>query len=69
MKDYTALIDELRQYAADRKGDISDLTRNAAAAITDLTVTLSDCRNELCLKCGTYRYRHEGACDGCRWKT
>lgn len=27
-----------------------------------------DCRNELCLKCGEYTRRHNGACDGCRWK-
>lgn len=27
-----------------------------------------DCRNELCLKCGDYKMRHLGACDGCRWK-
>lgn len=26
-----------------------------------------DCRNELCLKCGEYRLRYKGACDGCRW--
>lgn len=25
------------------------------------------CRNELCLKCGDYKQRHLGACDGCRW--
>jgi len=24
--------------------------------------------NELCLKCGSYREAHLGACDGCRWK-
>lgn len=29
---------------------------------------LKDCRNELCLKCGDYKQRHLGACDGCRWK-
>lgn len=29
---------------------------------------LKDCRNELCLKCGNYRKKHLGACDGCRWK-
>ena len=29
---------------------------------------LRDCRNELCLKCGSYREKHLGACDGCRWK-
>lgn len=27
-----------------------------------------DCRNELCLYCGKYKERHNGACDGCRWK-
>ena len=29
---------------------------------------LKDCRNELCLRCGDYKQRHIGACDGCRWK-
>jgi hypothetical protein len=29
---------------------------------------LKDCRNELCFKCGDYKERHKGACDGCRWK-
>lgn len=29
---------------------------------------LKDCRNELCLKCGDYKQRHLGSCDGCRWK-
>ena len=28
---------------------------------------LNDCRNELCLRCGEYKRRHLGACDGCRW--
>lgn len=27
-----------------------------------------DCRNELCLKCGNYTQKHNGACDGCRWE-
>lgn len=29
---------------------------------------MRDCRNELCLKCGDYKMRHKGACDGCRWR-
>lgn len=29
---------------------------------------LKDCRNELCLRCGDYKQRHLGACDGCRWR-
>ena len=27
-----------------------------------------DARNELCQKCGTYKWAHKGACDGCKWK-
>lgn len=29
---------------------------------------LKDCRNELCLKCGNYKQKHLGTCDGCRWR-
>ena len=29
---------------------------------------LKDCRNELCLKCGQYKTKHLGSCNGCRWK-
>lgn len=31
-------------------------------------VDLKDCKNELCWRCGEYEKKHEGACDGCRWK-
>lgn len=27
-----------------------------------------DCRNQLCLYCGSYKEAHLGSCDGCRWK-
>ena len=30
---------------------------------------LKDCRNELCLRCGQYKQKHLGACEGCRWTT
>lgn len=33
-----------------------------------LTEELRNCRNELCLHCGSYREKHLGACDGCRYK-
>ena len=36
--------------------------------IASLKEELADCRNELCYKCGEYKMRHKGACDGCRWK-
>ena len=31
----------------------------------------ADCKaliNELCQYCGKYKYAHEGACDGCKWR-
>ena len=37
--------------------------------IGNMESDLHDCVNELCLKCGSYRYEHEGACSDCRWKT
>lgn len=37
------------------------------AKITKLQRELRQCRNELCLRCGNYREKHLGACDGCRW--
>jgi len=29
---------------------------------------LKDCRNELCVHCGRYKFQHTGSCDGCRWQ-
>lgn len=40
----------------------------ADAQIDRLQRDLKDCRNELCLYCGKYKERHNGACDGCRWR-
>ena len=41
---------------------------NMVAENKKLRRDLKDCRNELCLKCGSYREAHKGACDGCRWR-
>lgn len=27
-----------------------------------------ECRNELCLRCGQYKTKHLGSCEGCRWE-
>lgn len=48
--------------------DGSDPILDAESRIKRLVRDLKDCRNELCLKCGEYKQRHLGACDGCRWK-
>ena len=50
------------------QGGEKDILKDAADAIEELRRNLKDCRNELCLKCGEYKQRHLGACDGCRWK-
>jgi hypothetical protein len=36
--------------------------------IWNLQSELKNCRNELCLKCGSYREAHLGACDDCRYR-
>jgi len=52
-------------------GDGFDISMHCMKLISEITSTegeLRDCVNELCLKCGSYREAHLGACDGCRWK-
>lgn len=36
--------------------------------IRQLRAALRVCQNELCLRCGEYKHRHKGACEGCRWE-
>lgn len=47
----------------------SDQLKEIKEAIEKLNRDFTDCRNELCLKCGDYKQRHNGACEGCRWNT
>lgn len=42
MRDYTDLINRLRAYAADRKGEIAELTEGAADAIKELAERFPD---------------------------
>ena len=56
-------------------GELLDLVRDLKHRVDGLKADydkvsrdLRDCRNELCLRCGDYKQRHLGACDGCRWK-
>ena len=52
-------------------GDAFDVSLHVMSLISEITGAesdLKDCVNELCLKCGSYREAHLGACDGCRWK-
>ena len=64
--DYDKLIMNLRE-APDDWYD-RDLHFEAANAIESLYKELQNCRDELCLKCGSYSLAHLGACDHCRYK-
>lgn len=48
--------------------ELAMLKALADAKIERLERELRECRNELCLKCGDYKQRHLGACNGCRWR-
>lgn len=58
--------------ASDLVAAFNDGEATARAMMADefakLKRDLKDCRNELCLKCGEYKQKHLGSCDGCRWK-
>ena len=38
------------------------------AEVERLKKQLSECKNELCYRCGDYKMRHKGACDGCLYR-
>jgi len=64
---YEQLIDLLKKGSSAGYAERKTM-QEAAEAIKKLERDLHDCRNELCLKCGSYKQKHNGACDGCRWR-
>lgn len=67
---YEELIQQLKKHAVElpekfsKNAELLDALTKAADALKNFR----DCRNELCLKCGEYKRKHLGACDGCRWR-
>lgn len=54
------------------KAELLNLRKRVEAQreeIKRMEAALRDARNELCLRCGNYKQAHNGACDGCRWRT
>jgi len=47
---------------------LADLVNDIPAADVASGRDYRDCRNELCLRCGQYKEKHLGACNGCRWE-
>lgn len=70
MQDYSRMSANLRMLSKmfGQNGAVCDELHLASIAIDDLQTELKQCRNELCLRCGQYKERHKGACDGCRWR-
>lgn len=65
---------ESRSYDADLMHEAADAIETIADEIAKIPSAdvvpgsdFRDCRNELCFRCGEYRNRHNGACNGCRW--
>lgn len=52
----------------EREDNVVDMIESIPAADVVPASEFRDCRNELCLKCGAYTQKHNGACDGCRWR-
>lgn len=48
--------------------DIMDWIDDVPAADVVPGSDFRTCRNELCLRCGQYKTKHLGSCDGCRWE-
>lgn len=49
-------------------GRFKDIKAQLEDAYKTLERNYRDCRNELCLRCGSYKTAHLGSCDGCKWK-
>ena len=60
VKEVNSILDQLQ--------NLRECLVDTASAYEKAVRDLKDCRNELCLRCGNYREKHKGACDGCRWR-
>ena len=66
MKHYDDLIERMR--GGTGLPLLAALLNECADAVEELRSELNTCRNELCLRCVSYKTAHMGSCDGCRWK-
>ena len=63
----------LRDTVLRRDAQIADMSDGLAqfakaVAVEEEQSELHAMKNELCQYCGKYKYAHEGACDGCKWR-
>ena len=69
------LVNVLREHAEWAEGNewetpitLGDDLTEAADRIEAQAKEIDALRNELCLKCGSYKLSNKGACNGCRWR-
>ena len=59
---------DMNEIQAEVEIDFLKLTvKRLNSKIDRLQKEVRHCRNELCQKCGNYKYEYIGACDGCRF--
>ena len=63
-----AVIKDMTDLPGCEATDVSTHAATLTSVIIEAEADLRDCVIELCLKCGSYREDHLGACNGCRWK-
>lgn len=69
VNDPNQIIKALRLKADNIKAKADpELFIGAVHILQDLMSEMWAARNELCLRCGKYKTRHLGSCDGCRWR-
>lgn len=71
ISDAADAIERLTAENADLRKEIEWKDMVITLAQRDYAKAESECKaliNELCQYCGKYKYAHDGACDGCRWK-
>ena len=63
MSDFDKVLEDIKQREVQLGIEIATLQADR----DNIRAELKDCVNELCLKCGSYKEEHNGACNGCRW--
>lgn len=59
-------IERFETFLNTGKGDRVQLAKDIMRMLK-LSKDFKDLKNELCIRCGRYKFKHEGFCNGCRW--
>ena len=62
------LMERVGRWQLNTREAIAEMIMSVPSADVVSGQDFRGCRNELCLKCGQYRTKHLGSCNGCRWE-